>query len=77
MFSYDINVQLCSDWLLHSAAQFSSSHGKQTDRYSLAWMMERLDVQPSMFEPVSGEEEDTDFEEQPIVRRLEMEAIEW
>ncbi len=30
-----------------------------------------------MFEPVSGEEEDTDFKEQPIVRRLEMEAIEW
>ncbi len=40
-------------------------------------MMERLGIQPYMFEPVSEEGKDTDFEEQPIVRRLEMDASEW
>ncbi len=37
--------------------------------------MERLGVRPYMFEPVS--DEDGDFEEQPFVSRLQMDASEW
>ncbi len=46
------NVELCSDWLFHSAAHFSSSHSKQISTVR--------EIQPYIFEPVS--DEDTDFE---------------